>query len=478
MIRYRLDPSVEFVDGGGSLLGGDPVRLLRLTDAGARVVAGWRTAGVEVGPLTSAGVRSLVDRLVVAGALHPEADADGDGPTAAEVEVVVPVRDRADSLGRCLDAVARTGVERVVVVDDGSFDVRAHHEVATRERETPGGAPLTVRLVRLDRSLGPAGARMAGFAVTAAPFVAFVDSDVLVGERWLGHLLGLFEDERVGLVAPRVRHVGGAGHRERYEAACSPLDLGGRRAPIVPGTRVSYVPAAALVVRRTAMADVGGFDVSMPVGEDVDLVWRLHGAGWACRYEPSAEVQHVGRTSIGEVLRRRADYGSSAAELERRHPGSLAPVVASPWSLVVVGAAASGHPVPAAGVATWTWWRLAARLGPVADARRVALRLVARGHLGAARQLARASVRPWLPLSLALAACSQRYRRLLPLAALVHPLLSWREHRAGRPVAWVVSSLADDIAYTAGVWAGCVRARSVAALVPRTRATITPSCQN
>ena len=38
---------------------------------------------------------------------------------------------------------------------------------------------------------------------------------------------------------------------------------------------MSYVPAAVLVVRASALDEVGGFDVGMRCGEDVDLVWRL-----------------------------------------------------------------------------------------------------------------------------------------------------------------------------------------------------------
>ena len=48
-------------------------------------------------------------------------------------------------------------------------------------------------------------------------------------------------------------------------------------------TKVSYVPTAALLVRRAALDSVtpgGGavFDPALRYGEDVDLVWRLHDA--------------------------------------------------------------------------------------------------------------------------------------------------------------------------------------------------------
>ena len=78
-----------------------------------------------------------------------------------------------------------------------------------------------------------------------------------------------------------------------------------------PGSRVSYVPTAALLVRRSALDSVaiddaaipapghlagpgplssrGVFDPALRYGEDVDLIWRLHDAGWRVRYEPSVQ---------------------------------------------------------------------------------------------------------------------------------------------------------------------------------------------
>ena len=78
-----------------------------------------------------------------------------------------------------------------------------------------------------------------------------------------------------------------------------PLDLGPVEGRVRARTRVSYVPAAAVVVRTTPSGEVGGFDEDLRVGEDVDLVWRLDEAGWRCRYEPAAAVTHAVRPRLG-----------------------------------------------------------------------------------------------------------------------------------------------------------------------------------
>lgn len=460
-MRYRVDRRVERRDGGRVLIGGDPTTLLRLSAAGAAVLDRWSIDGADRTAASPSEI-ALIGRLVAAGMMHPAPD-PSDAPALPDPVVIVPVRDRVAALDRCLTALVASGATDVVVVDDGSSDAAAHRMVAERHGAT---------LVRRDASGGPAAARMAGWsAVRARPvvpdFVAFVDSDIDVTlDRWAA-LLGHFADRECGLVAPRVVHRAGVSLADRYEVANSPLDLGPDPAPIVAGSRVSYVPAAALVVRASAFDAVGGFDASLEVGEDVDLLWRLADAGWRCRYEPAAEVAHVGRSALGPMLRRRFDYGRSAAALDVRHPGALPPVRGSRWSAAVVTIAASGHPVMASGVAAWTVKEMAGKLGNVPDAPRLATRLVLRGHFGFARQVARALVRPWWPITLLAVLVSRRVRRLAPCAVLVAPVLAWRERRPEISLpGWVALWLADDLAYATGVWVGCVRHRSWGALRP------------
>ena len=138
-------------------------------------------------------------------------------------------------------------------------------------------------------------------------------------------------------------------HGHRYGAARSPLDLGERPALVAPRMRVSYVPAAALVVRRCALGE--GFDEQLRYGEDVDLLWRLVELGWRVRYEPTVQVAHREPGTWGALLRRRFLYGTSAAPLARRHPGAVAPLLLELWPTLVVVALLARRPRYAA--AAW-----------------------------------------------------------------------------------------------------------------------------
>lgn len=161
--------------------------------------------------------------------------------------MVIPVRNNPFGLYRLI--MSLRGM-RVVVVDDGSEMPIQPDDFA--------GARCDVEVVRHARSKGPAAARNTGLASCATDFVAFLDSDVVPRRGWLEALLGHFCDPAVALVAPRIV---GLGHSDqlvaRYEAVRSSLDLGEREAPVMPYGRVSYVPSAAIICRRSALLEVG-----------------------------------------------------------------------------------------------------------------------------------------------------------------------------------------------------------------------------
>ena len=460
-----LDDDVRRVDGGRVLLGGDPGRLVRLRDGAVvdRLAAG-------AGGALAALARTLVD----GGLAHPR-----PGPArVGDLTVVVPVRDRSEELARCLKALG--GAVPVVVVDDGSLDPGAVARVA---------AAHGARVLHQAGS-GPAGARNAGVAATTSRLVAFVDSDVVVPPGWLSGLVGHFADPRIAAVAPRVRAaVGGTGLLARYAAARGPLDLGAREARVRPGGRVPYVPSAALVVRREALTaaarrDGAAFEASLRFGEDVDLVWRLHDAGWTVRYDPRTVVEHAEPERWVTWLRRRHAYGTSAAPLAQLHaaarpgrlgcwaprPGRLTPLVLAPWPTAAWLLLAARHPLPAlaaAAVPAVRLHRLLRRTGlPASTCAQVALAATGRGVLATAGGLGGAGTVSTAPAMVALLAV-RRTRALALVLLLVPPLLEQVARRPRLdPVRWTALLLVDDLAYASGVWRGCWTGRSAAALRP------------
>ncbi|MFD0905413.1 mycofactocin biosynthesis glycosyltransferase MftF, partial [Actinomadura sediminis] len=346
-----LDEGTSLWSGGRVATGGAPWKVVRLADAARPRIAALRRAGgrglADPSPVGRAVARPLLDHW-----LAPPVPAPRPGPH--EVTVVIPAYGRADELERCLAAVEGLPV---IVVDDASPDPRPLRRAA-------GAAGA--RLVRHAVNRGPAAARNTGLRLVETPLAALVDSDCRPEAGWLDVLVPHFDDPRVAAVAPRVRpDPGDRRLLARYETARSALDMGVRPALVRPGGRLGFVPTATLLVRVAAVRDLGSggaFDEGLRLGEDVDFVWRLGDLGWNVRYEPDARVAHTARLRPVDWARRRHEYGTSAADLARRHPGRLAPARPSMWNLAVLGLLARGRPGLAAACSAVAAARRAPRL--------------------------------------------------------------------------------------------------------------------
>ncbi|WP_299571636.1 mycofactocin biosynthesis glycosyltransferase MftF [uncultured Williamsia sp.] len=447
--QVQIDSRVTVSDDGRHLVGGSPTRLLSLAPrAVAMIDCDGRLA------VSDESTATVARRLLDAGIAHPR---PMFGPSVDDVTIVIPVRDNQIGLDRLLGAL---GSAEVIVVDDGSQEpVRAR------------GAEI----VRLDQSVGPAAARNVGAARAQTEFVAFVDSDVVPETSWVFTLLAHFSDPTVAMVAPRVVALSqDGGVTARYEALCSSLDMGRREGPVVPGTRLSYVPSAAIIMRRSAFP---GFDERMHVAEDVDLCWRLTAAGWTVRYDPIATVAHDHRTALRASLARRRFYGTGAAPLSHRHPGHAAPVVVTVPTAIAALAALTrsrwGAGVVLAMIAVIAG-RLYRRVETVPDAASVAARLTAEAVGFGFLQMAAALCRHYWPVSLVLALLSARFRSVLMAVAIVDGVVEWVRAEMLNPdpieplgvTRFLVLRRLGDLAYGAGVWQGVMTARTATALRP------------
>ncbi|MBX7432084.1 mycofactocin biosynthesis glycosyltransferase MftF [Mycobacterium sp. Y57] len=457
----QMDRRVRVLGEGAALLGGSPTRLLRLAPAAQTMLTGGR---LEVHDAVSAQLaRTLLDATVA----HPR---PLSGPSHRDVTVVIPVRDNISGIRRLVAALRGL---RVVIVDDGSANpvVPSDFDPVVCE----------LRILRNARSKGPAAARNAGLAFCDTDFVAFLDSDVVPRRGWLEALLGHFCDPAVALVAPRIVAL----HQSdsvvaRYEAVRSSLDLGLREAPVVPFGTVSYVPSAAIICRRSALVELGGFDESLESGEDVDLCWRLNESGARLRYEPIALVAHDHRTHLGKWFKRKAFYGGSAAPLAVRHPGKTAPLVISGWTLVVWMLVAIGSGfgyLASVVVAAVTGRRIAKSLSSVQTEPMEVAVVAGQGLWSAGLQLSSAICRHYWPVTLIAALLSRRCRQVVLVAAAVDGVFDWLTRNGNADedtkrvglLTYILLKRLDDIAYGLGLWSGVVRERHAGALKPQIR---------
>lgn len=443
--RITIDPGTKRLDHG-TLSGGSPGRVVRLSDAGVAAYAALRD-----GPVATRAAGILARRLTDGGLAHPVPPA----AAAPEVTVIVPVRDRAELLDRCLAALDRK--HPVLVVDDASTDRAGIADVAARHGAT---------LVRRDHNGGPGAARNTGLTHATTDLVAFLDSDCVAPPGWVDTLAAHFADPLVAAVAPRITALPSTTSAGRYGQVAGSLDLGDRPARVVPGTRVAYVPTAALLVRRPAPCTA--FDPALRYGEDVDLVWRLHADGGRVRYDPTVRVAHHEPTTWPALLRRRFEYGTSAGQLALRHPRALAPLVLLPWPTVAVAGLLGRKPLVAGLAAAAATVDVAHQLHkagvPPTGAPKAALTAVHQTWLGVGRYGTQFAA----PLLVAALTRRGWGRRAAIVSLLLgRPLSTWLSRRPDLdPVRFTIGAVADDVAYGCGVVVGSVRARTIRPLRP------------
>jgi glycosyltransferase involved in cell wall biosynthesis len=228
------------------------------------------------------------------------------------VDIVIPVFNRADAVCRAIASVLAQTHQAfdIVVVDDASTDRTAAAVAAI-------GDPR-ITLIRHKRNRGGGAARNTGIRVSAAPYVAFLDSD----DEWLPEKLErqleVFDgaDERLALV------YSGA---ERIYPESTVVHMPAGHADLVRALLTDNVigESSLGMVRREALQAVGGFDESLSAAQDLDLWLRL------CERYDAAFVPAVlarvmkpndrGRISFAGGAAGREQFRTKHREKMRRH---------------------------------------------------------------------------------------------------------------------------------------------------------------
>ncbi len=246
----------------------------------------------------------------------------GAGP---EITIVIPTADRPEEVEACVGALVAavsgaTAVVDAVLVVDNSRAVGVALSSGVRS-----GVPI--RVLR-EPVAGAARARNRGLADAAGEIVVFVDDDVSVDDGWLDRLVEPLDDaEVVAAVGPIDLDLAAARPRwltPRLEVWFSALDLGATTRPLAVD---EHGWSANLAVRRSAAADIGGFDADLgpgttvPFGDDSDLLDRLRLGGGEVVYAAGAGVRHrVGgdRLRLRWLARRAFRQGVTDVALEQR----------------------------------------------------------------------------------------------------------------------------------------------------------------
>ena len=227
------------------------------------------------------------------------------------VSVVVVNWNTVELLSACLASVrasVRSDQFEIIVVDNGSSDGSA---------EWCARAYPEVQIIGNTRNVGFGVANNQGIAASRAELCLLLNSDAVVRpDAILRMVETMSQRPSMGVLGCRLLNADGTRQRSWMwfpsvaRLVCQEAMLTGLLpAPsgmfVEPPERRSvgmcdWVYAAAVVVRKVALDQVGGFDSRMWMyGEEMELCYRLRLHGWEVGFDPRPCVTHLGEGSWG-----------------------------------------------------------------------------------------------------------------------------------------------------------------------------------
>lgn len=193
-----------------------------------------------------------------------------------------------DSIRSVLEQQADAPFEVVVITSGGD-----------RSGEVVRRLFPSLPLVESPRRLLPGAARNEGVRVSKGEYVAFLAADCLAEPGWAS----------ARIRAHRASHRATAGAvtnaRPDRPWAWASLYLNYRERLSTRPARVVAWPdptAHSLSIERSLLDELGGFDETLPIGEDTLVARRLAEQGVPVWFEPQAVLAHIGPTSTAQFL--------------------------------------------------------------------------------------------------------------------------------------------------------------------------------
>ncbi|MDX2184066.1 MAG: glycosyltransferase [Gemmatimonadaceae bacterium] len=224
------------------------------------------------------------------------------------IAAVIPCRNAAAWIEETIASVRSQTrpVAELIVSDDGSTD-----DSATR------AAAAGAVVVRPLRGGNASRARNAGWRASGSELIAFLDADDRWAPEHLAVVAGVFERHPEVVLA--------FGQAERFGLQTGrfncELPLGVVTDARAAAAILCTIPQSAVIVRRSALERVGGYDDEVSTAEDYDFFGRVAHCGpfFACPEVTTYYRQHQGQ----DTRRRRLAFIFATIEIRERHLRAL-----------------------------------------------------------------------------------------------------------------------------------------------------------
>jgi cellulose synthase/poly-beta-1,6-N-acetylglucosamine synthase-like glycosyltransferase len=221
-----------------------------------------------------------------------------------KISIILATLNSELTLEECLKAIFELNYPKdfleVIVVDGCSTDRTL--EIAERYPVKVISAPLNA----------PAAYNYA-LKIVNSDVIGFIDADAKVEKEWLNKLVTYLDDPQVAGVSGGIV----TWNKENVWARSIGYDLENRYARLKKS--VVRVATMNLLLKKSVIEEVGGFDEHLPSQYDTDLGFRITSRGYKLLFEPNAKCYHFNRATVKAYFRQQLQYGKNTVKLYFKH---------------------------------------------------------------------------------------------------------------------------------------------------------------
>ena len=225
-----------------------------------------------------------------------------------KVSIIVASYNSQDTIEECLKSILAQNYPKdafeVIVMDGESKD----NTVKIAQQ-----FPIKVLSIRLNC---PAAYNYA-MKIVAYPILGFIDADAKVEPDWLKKVTPHLAESEVAGVSGSIE----TWNIDNPWARSIGYELKNRYRRI--GKYTGRIATMNLLLKKSVIEEVGGWDEKLPSQYDTDFGFRMSGRGYKIAYEPTAVCYHFNRPTLKAFYRQQLQYGKNTLKLYFKH-GHLA----------------------------------------------------------------------------------------------------------------------------------------------------------
>jgi len=228
------------------------------------------------------------------------------------VSVVVPAYNEEKVVENCVASILASDYphREILLVDDGSTDGTLQ---AMRRFENEPGVTVIGK-----PNGGKASALNAGLARAKGEILFFVDADGIFAPNTITEMLKGFESEKIGAVCGNDSPVNLDRFLTRLANLQTHVGTGFVRRALATINCLPIVSGNIGAFRRSVLEQTGSFLEGF-IGEDLELTWRVHKAGYRVAFQPTATVFAEVPSTISGLWKQRVRWARGLLQTARIH---------------------------------------------------------------------------------------------------------------------------------------------------------------